>query len=72
MDREKRLKIALGVYAMLGLLIWTTMSNAPIQIGSVQISLRNVCMGLLTIFVIRTLLHWKAGQIQEESETEAE
>jgi uncharacterized membrane protein YpjA len=68
MENRKRLVTALAVYALLGLLIWTTMSDLPVKIAGGQISIRAVTLAIVAFFAVRTLLHWKADGIRTEKE----
>ena len=68
MENRKRIGVALAIYAALGLLIWTTMSDAPIRIWGGQISFRAFTLALVAFFAVKTVLHWKAGQIRAEKE----
>ena len=62
--------MALAAYVLLGLLVWTTMSNVPIRIAGGQISIRGLTLAILAFFAVRTALHWKSGEtrIQDEDE----
>jgi hypothetical protein len=81
MEKRKRFYIALALYAVLGLLIWTTIDNIPIPVSStlrhqlanagiaLHITLRQVTLMILMLFVLRTALHRYAERIQEERES---
>ena len=68
MQRRKRLYVALAVYAVLGLLIWTTMVDVPVPVGSGNIGIRSLTLMMLAFFALRTLLHWRADQVRSEQE----
>jgi len=68
MEKRKRLGVALALYAVLGALIWTTVSDVPVRIPGGFISLRALPFAVLAIFALRTVLHWKAEQIRAEHE----
>jgi hypothetical protein len=70
MEKRKRLGVALALYAVLGVLIWTTMSDVPIRIAGGSISIRALPLVVLAFFAVRTVLHWKAEQIRAENEKE--
>jgi hypothetical protein len=70
MDQRKRFYVALAIYAVLGLAAWMTMSDVPVPIGNFEISLRRLTLGVLALFVVRTVLHWRAEQIKAERERE--
>jgi len=67
-EKRKRFGFALAAYVLLGLLIWTTMSNVPIRIGSGQISIRGLTLAIVAFFAVRTVLHWKSQQAKSEDE----
>ena len=71
MDRGTRFYVALGVYAVLALLVWLTMSDVVVPVGNVGISIRGVTWAILALFAVRTWLHWRAEQIRAERESEA-
>ena len=68
MEKKKRLSFALAAYALLGLLIWTTMSDLPVKVGSSQISIRGLTLAIVAFFAVRTLLNWRADQIRAREE----
>jgi len=68
MEIRKRLVVALALYAVLGVLIWATISDVPVKIPGGSISLRALPIAVLAIFALRTVLHWKAEQIRSEQE----
>ena len=68
MEKQKRLGVALAVYAVLGVLAWTTLSDLPIRVGSGSISIRGLTLAILAFFAVRTVLHWKAEKIREQDE----
>jgi hypothetical protein len=70
MEKKKRLSFALAAYALLGLLIWTTMSDVPIKVGSGQISIRGLTLAIVAFFAVRTLLHWRNQSGSEEENQE--
>jgi ABC-type transport system involved in cytochrome bd biosynthesis fused ATPase/permease subunit len=62
---QKRLGVALAIYAVLGCAAWLTMSAEPIALGSNrQVSMRLLTVMILAVFAVRTLLAWKADQIR--------
>ena len=65
MEKRKRFGVALAAYVLLGLLIWTTMSDAPIRIAGGKISIRGLTLAIVAFFAVRTVLHWKSEQTQE-------
>jgi hypothetical protein len=68
MEKRKRLGVALALYAVLGILIWTTMSDIPVRIAGGAISIRALPLAMLAFFAVRTVLHWKAEEIRDQDE----
>ena len=77
MELRKRFYVALAIYAALGLAIWLTVGD--IQLGmfgvrstlpGVRITLRQLTPALWALFVVRTVLHWRAEEIRSERERE--
>jgi hypothetical protein len=68
MEKRKRLSVALALYAVLGILIWTTMSDIPVRIAGGSVSIRALPLMIVAFFAVRTLVHWKAQQIRAEHE----
>ena len=70
MEKRKKFYVALAIYAVLGLLIWTTMSDLPVPMPmqSGHISIRALTMMVLAVFVMRSVLHWRAEQIRAEQD----
>jgi uncharacterized protein involved in response to NO len=73
MEKRKRFYVALALYAVLGVLIWVAiddiplpMSGMPSALQGVHITLRQLTLAILALFVVRTVLHWRAEQIREE------
>ena len=65
MEKHKKFWIALVVYVLLGLLIWTTLDDIPISIAGGKISIRALALAIVAFFALRTVLHWKAEQIRD-------
>jgi uncharacterized membrane protein len=70
MQKRKRFYVALAIYAVLGLLIWTTMVDVPVPVGSGHIGIRSLTLMVLAFFALRTVLHWRAEEIRREQEEE--
>jgi hypothetical protein len=70
MQRRKKFYLALGIYAVLGLLIWTVMVDVPLPVGNGQIGIRSLTLIVLALFAVRTVLHWRAEQIRDEQDKE--
>jgi len=68
MQKRKRFYVAMAIYAVLGLLIWTLMVDVPLPVGSGHIGIRSLTLMVLAFFALRTLLHWRADEIRSEEE----
>jgi len=68
LDQRKRFYIALAVFAALGLGIWFTVDDVPIPVTAFHITLRQLALAILAMFVLRTVLHWRAEKIRAERE----
>ena len=75
MEQRKRFYVALAIYAALGLLIWMTIddipipvSNLPAALQNVHVTLRQLTLVVLGLFVLRTVLHWWAEKARAERE----
>ena len=68
MQKRKRFYVAIAIYAVLGLLIWTLMVDVPLPVGSGHIGIRSLTLMVLAFFALRTLLHWRADEIRSEEE----
>ena len=67
-ENWRRFGIAIVAYLLLGLLIWTTMSDIPIRIAGGQVSVRGLTLAIVAFFAVRTLLHWKSQQAESDDE----
>jgi hypothetical protein len=74
MDLRKRFYVAMAIYAALGLLIWFAMDNVafPAQAfgGWVHVTLKQLTLAIWAMFVVRTVLHWRAEEIRAERKQE--
>jgi cytochrome b561 len=75
MEQRKRFYVALVIYAVLGLAIWLTiddivipMSSLPAVLQNVHITLRQLTLVILGMFVLRTVLHHWAEQARGQRE----
>jgi hypothetical protein len=73
MELRKRFYVALAIYAVLGLAIWMTIDNIPIPSPrempvELHVTLRQLALAILGLFVLRTVLHWRAERIRSERE----
>jgi hypothetical protein len=70
MQKRKRFYVALAIYAVLGLLIWVTMEDVPLPVGSGHVGIRSLTLIVLAVFAVRTVLHFRADQIRDEQDDE--
>jgi hypothetical protein len=73
MDLRKRFFVAMAIYAALGLVIWFAMDNVALPLGALTnapVTLKQVTLAIWAMFVVRTLLHWRAEEIRAEREHE--
>jgi heme A synthase len=70
MQKRKRLYVAVAIYAVLGLLIWLTMEDVPLPVGSGHIGIRSLTLIVLAVFALRTVLHFRAEKIRGEHDEE--
>ena len=68
MDQRKRFYIALAIFVAIGMGIWFTVDDVPIPVAAVHITMRQLALAVLGLFVLRTVLHWRAQQIRAERE----
>jgi hypothetical protein len=74
MARGNRFWIALGVFALLGVLEWTTLSAETIRVirgpngePLLDISVRGAAMAVLALFGFRTWIHHRRETLVERS-----
>jgi hypothetical protein len=60
--------MAMGMFAVLGILVWTTMQPAMITVGGRQFDIRMVVSVLLGLLAVKVLLYWQAERIRAENE----
>jgi hypothetical protein len=70
MQKRKRFYVALAIYAVLAVLVWVTMEDVPLPVGSGQIGVRSLTLIVLAVFAVRTVLHFRAEQIRDEQDEE--
>jgi hypothetical protein len=62
---KRKFVLAIAAYAVLGLLIWQTLSDEPIRIFDHDIKLRTATLFIVGIFALRTGLHFWRVRIEE-------
>jgi hypothetical protein len=70
MQKRKRFYVALAIYAVLGLLVWVTMEDVPLPVGSGHVGIRSLTLIVLAVFAVRTVLHFRAEKIRDEQDEE--
>jgi uncharacterized membrane protein len=68
MEKRKRFYVAMGIYAVLAVVIRATMVDVPIPIGNGRLGIRTLTLLVLALFALRTLLHWRAERIRDEQD----
>jgi len=80
MEQRKKFYVAIAVFAALGLLIWMTIDDIPISSlvfrfskrweFAPHIGLRQLTLLIWGMFALRTVMHWRVGQIRSDHERE--
>jgi hypothetical protein len=65
-DLERRFPIALGLYVVLGLLVWFTMGDARIVVLGRPVEMRFVPLLVLGLFAFRTYVARQADRIRRQ------
>jgi hypothetical protein len=74
---RKRFCVAMAIYAVLGLVIWWGMDNIALPVTSFggsnwgsgfSVTLKQLTLAIWAMFVVRTVLHWRAEEIRAERE----
>jgi hypothetical protein len=68
MTIERRFYVALVIYAVLGLLVWTTLGYTPIRIEGREIDFRVIPSLILGMFALRTILFRQAERIKAQNQ----
>ena len=69
-DLERRFPIALGLYALLGLLVWFTMGEDKVLVHGRPVEMRLVPLIVIGGLVLRTVMARQADRIRRRSEAE--
>ena len=64
MTIERRFYVALVIYAVLGLLVWTTLRYIPIRVEGREFDFRIIPSLILGMFAVRTILFRQAERIR--------
>ena len=70
MEKGKRFRISLALYAVLAVMIWFTAGDAVIRTEHFQARMRDLEEAVLGVWVVFTVLHWKAEQLRSRMEAE--
>ncbi|HET6844800.1 MAG TPA: hypothetical protein VFK06_24415 [Candidatus Angelobacter sp.] len=74
MDRQKKLYVALALYAALAAGAWMVLDDLPLPVSprvaalGLSVTVRQLALIVLFVFVVRTVLHWYAERVREERE----
>jgi hypothetical protein len=72
MSSDRRFYVALALYAVLGILVWTTLGFIPVHVADREFDLRLVPSVILGTFALRTILVHHADRIRTEGEKRTE
>ena len=74
MAREKRFWVAMAIFAVLGVLEWTTLSSESVKVVNgpngeplFDLSIRAVALGVLILFAFRTWIHDRRAALEEKN-----
>jgi hypothetical protein len=67
LDLERRFPIALGLYAVLALLVWFTMGDEKVLVHGKWVDLRMVPLIVIGGLAVRTVLARQADRIRRQS-----
>jgi hypothetical protein len=75
--REKRFWVAMGIFAVLGVLEWMTLSSESVKVVNgpngeplFDLSIRGIALGALVLFAFRTWIHERKAALEEKSGNE--
>jgi hypothetical protein len=77
MELRKKFFVAMAIYAALGLVIWLAMDNAALPVSAFggagwasgfHVTVKQLTLAIWALFVVRTVLHWRAEEIRAERE----
>ena len=74
MAREKRFWVAMAIFAVLGVLEWTTLSSESVKVVNgpngeplFDLSIRAIALGVLILFAFRTWIHERRAALEEKN-----
>jgi hypothetical protein len=68
MTAERRFYVALALYAVLAVLVWTTLGYSPVRIQGREVDLRIIPSLILGMFALRTILFYQAERVRTKEE----
>ena len=68
MDINRKFGLTLAAFAVLGVLAWTTLSDEPIRVFDVSISLRAATLCVLGLFAVRAGLYFLRARLEKSAE----
>jgi hypothetical protein len=68
LDIKRKFVLALTAYAVLAILAWHTLSNEPLRVFDLNISLRAATLVIVGLFAFRTVLHFWRVRIEASGE----
>ena len=68
MTRDRRFYVAMLLYGVLALLVWTTLGYTPIRIEGREVDFRVIPSLVLGLFALRTILFRQAERIRAGKE----
>jgi hypothetical protein len=75
--REKRFWVAMSIFAILGVLEWTTLSSESVKVVNgpngeplFDLSIRGIALGALVLFAFRTWIHERRAALQDKIDNE--
>jgi hypothetical protein len=66
MTAERRFYVALALYAVLAVLVWTTLGYSPVRIQGREVDLRIIPSLILGMFAVRTILFRQAERVRSK------
>jgi hypothetical protein len=67
-DLERRYPVALGLFVILGILVWFTVGEGSIQVFGRPVEIRLITLLVIGSFALRTVLTRKADQIRHRGD----
>ena len=71
MEIKKKFVMALVAYAVLGVLIWSTLSNQSFRVFDMDVNLRSATLVIVGLFAFRSLLYYWRTRIEEKQDSDS-